>query len=207
MTEPVQQVLIRGTLHRPASQPSVVVILAHGAGSDSNSKLMVALASAFAEAGFAALRIDLPFRQERRGGAPNPKVAERDREGLREAAQWARQFGTVVLGGHSYGGRQASMLAAEQPDVASKLLLLSYPLHPPAKPAQLRTAHFPNLNTPAVFIHGSKDPFGSPAEMEEALKLIPSNPALHIVQGAAHELKPVITQPSLVIGWLGMSAT
>jgi hypothetical protein len=68
------------------------------------------------------------------------------------------------------------------------LLLLSYPLHPPRKPAQLRTAHFPKLKTPAFFVHGTRDPFATIAEMESALKLIPAAHALHEVEGAGHDL-------------------
>ena len=79
---------------------------------------------------------------------------------LRSRYLRGRVGGPVVLGGHSYGGRQATMLAAEEPGVAEALLLLSYPLHPPNKPAQLRTAHFPQLRTPALFVSGTKDPFG-----------------------------------------------
>src|SRR5690348_6692823 len=72
-----------------------------------------------------------------------------------------RASGKIYLGGHSYGGRQASMLAAEAPDIAAALLLLSYPLHPPLKPAQLRTQHFPQLRVPALFVSGTTDGFGT----------------------------------------------
>ena len=91
--------------------------------------------------------------------------------------------GRVFLGGHSYGGRQSTMLAAEEPGLVDGLLLLSYPLHPPGKPAQLRTAHFPALRTPAVFIHGTKDEFGSIEEMRAALELIPAHVELVPVEG------------------------
>jgi predicted alpha/beta-hydrolase family hydrolase len=97
--------------------------------------------------------------------------------------------GTIFLGGHSYGGRQASMLAAEQSELAERLLLLSYPLHPPNKPAQLRTAHFPDLRTPAVFVHGTGDPFGSIDELEAALTAIPARTDLLSIEGAGHDLK------------------
>ena len=96
--------------------------------------------------------------------------------------------GRVFLGGHSYGGRQASMLAAEEPTLAQALLLLSYPLHPPRNPAKPRTAHFPALRTPAFFVHGSADPFGALAEMAEALRLVPGPTRLMTVEGAGHEL-------------------
>jgi predicted alpha/beta-hydrolase family hydrolase len=165
------------------------LLLTHGAGSNRNAPLLVAVANAFAAAGVEVVRYDLPFRQERKG-PPRPADAARDREGLREQILKARENkpGRVWMGGHSYGGRQASMLAAETPGLADGLLLLSYPLHPPRKPDQLRTAHFSNLQTPALFVHGSRDPFGSIAEIEQAIALIPAETALLTIDGAGHEL-------------------
>lgn len=96
--------------------------------------------------------------------------------------------GHVYLGGHSYGGRQASILASEDPELAAALLLLSYPLHPPRRPGDLRTAHFPTLRTPALFIHGTNDPFGAPDEMRLALALIPARHELVLLEGAGHDL-------------------
>ncbi len=81
------------------------------------------------------------------------------------------------------------MLAAEDPSVADGLLLFSYPLHPPEKPNQLRTNHFPQLHTPAMFVHGSNDPFGSLEELANALKLIPAATNLVPVEKAAHDLR------------------
>jgi predicted alpha/beta-hydrolase family hydrolase len=80
------------------------------------------------------------------------------------------------------------MLCAEQPELVSGLLLLSYPLHPPRKPDQLRTQHLFNLQVPTVFVHGTRDPFGSLAEIENALKLIPAKTRLLRVEGAGHDL-------------------
>ena len=80
------------------------------------------------------------------------------------------------------------MLAAEEPDIADGLLLLSYPLHPPRKPAELRTAHFTNLRTPALFIHGTRDPFGSVEELRSALSLIPAVTHLVALEGMGHDL-------------------
>jgi len=91
-------------------------------------------------------------------------------------------------GGHSYGGRQATVLAADHPQLAAGILSLSYPLHPPRKPAELRTAHFPQLNTPVLFVHGSRDPFGSHQEMSSALALIPAQKMLLEIEAAGHEL-------------------
>jgi predicted alpha/beta-hydrolase family hydrolase len=94
----------------------------------------------------------------------------------------------VWLGGQSYGGRQASMLAAETPTLADRLLLLSYPLHAPGKPGQLRTAHFSTLHTPALFVHGSRDPFGTFDELKTAMALIPAPVQMLEIENAGHDL-------------------
>ena len=165
-------------------------MLAHGAGSNSKSSLLIALADSFAAAGFLVLCCDLPFRQSRSFGPPRPGDAERDREGLRNAITALGKLGCdrIFLGGHSYGGRQATMLCAEDRKLAAGLLLLSYPLHPPRKPEQLRVQHLPRLHVPALFVHGTRDPFGSVEEMEMALKMIPAKTQMLVVDGAGHDL-------------------
>src|SRR5580698_4750042 len=105
------------------------------------------LARAFSEAGYLALRYDLPFRQQRPKGPPYPAASARDREGVAQAVDALRKLaaGRIFAGGHSYGGRQTAMAASERPGLADAILLLSYPLHPPGKPDQLRTNFFADL--------------------------------------------------------------
>lgn len=181
---------IRGFLHDPALANGDTLVLTHGAGANCQSKLLTAVAEAFAEIGLLVLRCDLPFRQARPHGPPFPAMAARDREGLRRAVNLLKEKtpGRIFLGGHSYGGRQATMLAAEHADLVSGLLLLSYPLHPPRKPADLRTAHFPRLNTPSLFVHGGRDPFGTHQEMRSARALIPVETSLLELEGLGHDL-------------------
>lgn len=181
---------VRGYLHRPVSPNSDGLVLTHGAGANCSSSLLVSLADAFCAAGATVLRCDLPFRQARPHGPPQRGSAERDRAGLRGAVHSMRHqiSGRVFLGGHSYGGRQASMLAADEPGLVASLLLLSYPLHPPRKPEDLRTAHFPRLQTPALFVSGTRDGFGSIPEIETALKLITAPAQLLPINSAGHEL-------------------
>jgi predicted alpha/beta-hydrolase family hydrolase len=185
---------VRGLLHRSAKPSGNGIVLTHGAGSNCQAPLLIALAETFAGAGFVVLRCDLPYRQDRPYGPPGPGDGKRDRAGLRNALAVLRNLaaGRVFLGGHSYGGRQSSMLCAELPEKAPEqaagLLLLSYPLHPPRKPDQLRTQHFFTLHTPMLFVQGTRDPFGSIAEVEQALKLIPAKTKLVSVEGAGHDL-------------------
>jgi len=181
---------VRGFLHSPATANGDALILTHGAGSDCNAPLLVAIAETFAGHGYLVLRCDLPFRQERRTGPPFPGNAERDRAGLRNAVAVLRKTvtGRIFLGGHSYGGRQSTLLCADESDLVSGLLLLSYPLHPPRKPEQRRIQHLPNLHTPSLFVHGTRDPFGSVEEMKNALRLVPAKTELMEVEGAGHDL-------------------
>jgi hypothetical protein len=181
---------VRGFLHEPAQPTGGTIVLTHGAGANCQSILLVKMSDAFAACGFAVLRFDLPFRSERPHGPPSPGSAARDRDGLRRAVALMkeRESGPLFLGGHSYGGRQSTILVSEDSQLVDGLLLLSYPLHPPRKPDQLRTSHFPKLNKPAFFVHGTRDPFGTISEMNSALKLIPASHALFEVDGAGHDL-------------------
>jgi len=181
---------VRGFLHHPVSPGGEALVLTHGAGANCQSPLLLAVAGAFAECGTTVLRCDLPFRQMRPHGPPSAGSAPRDREGLRQAVTAIRKIvpGRVSLGGHSYGGRQATMLAAEDPSVAAALLLLSYPLHPPRRPTQLRTAHFPQLRLPSLFVTGTRDEFASVGEITSALELIPARTRLLVIEGAGHSL-------------------
>lgn len=166
------------------------LLLTHGAGSNRNAPLLVVLDAEFGAHAVEVTRYDLPFRQKRPHGPPRPPDAALDRQGLREQLVLLREQkpDQLWLGGHSYGGRQASILASEEPGLADALLLLSYPLHPPGKAGQLRTSHFPKLRTPVMFVHGSRDPFGSLDELKSAIALIPGPVQLLEVEGAGHDL-------------------
>jgi predicted alpha/beta-hydrolase family hydrolase len=188
---PFERPGVRGFLHRPEGAPEQGLVLTHGAGGNCNAPLLIAAADAFCGHGLCVLRCDLPFRQRRPSGPPSPATAAADREGLRSAVAALRVIvsGPVFLGGQSYGGRQASMLAADEAGVAAALLLFSYPLHPPGKPERLRTEHFPRLRMPAVFVQGSADPFGSLEQLRSAVSLIPARVRIIPVAGAGHDLK------------------
>jgi uncharacterized protein len=181
---------IRGFLHAPSAPSGNAIVLTHGAGANCQSKLLIEMSNTLAAAGFTVLRFDLPFRSDRPLGPPSPGGAARDRDGLRRAVALMkeREHGPIFLGGHSYGGRQATILISEDCQLVDGLLLLSYPLHPPRKPAQLRTSHFPKLNKPAFFVHGTRDPFGTIPEMKSALEMIPAAHILFEVDGAGHDL-------------------
>jgi predicted alpha/beta-hydrolase family hydrolase len=191
---------VRGFLHRPDGspdgRPGAGLVLTHGAGGNCTAPLLVAAADAFSAAGLHVLRCDLPFRQRRPSGPPSPAGAAADRAGLRAAVAALRATGhgaigpgAVILGGQSYGGRQATLLAADEPELAQALLLFSYPLHPPGKPERLRTEHFPRLRAPALFVHGTADPFGSIAELRAGVAFIPAPTRIMPIERAGHDLR------------------
>jgi uncharacterized protein len=181
---------VLGFLRAPDTPNGNGLVLTHGAGGNAQAPLLRALAETFAQAGYTVLRCNLPYRQSRSFGPPGPADAARDRAGLKNAIAAMKGIvpGRILLGGHSYGGRQSSMLCAEDPGLVPGLLLLSYPLHPPRKPEQQRTQHFPSLHTPTLFVHGTRDPFGTIEELEKAIKMIPAPTKLLTVQGAGHDL-------------------
>src|SRR5205823_11320114 len=181
---------VSGFLQRAADPAADALIMTHGAGSNSKSALLIALAEAFAGAGFTVLRCDLPYRQTRPYGPPRPGDAERDRAGLKNAVAAMREIahGRIFLGGQSYGGRQATMLCADESELVDGLLLTSYPLHAPSRPERPRIQHLPSLRTAALFVHGTRDPFGSIEEMQSALNLIPAKTKLLPVNDVGNEL-------------------
>src|SRR5271167_3876415 len=110
---------VRGFLHRAEHSGNGFLVLTHGAGGNCSAPLLVALAERLAASGLTVLRCDLPYRQRRPHGAPSPSDARTDQAGLRRAVElMKKQFaGHAFLGGSSYGGRQASMLLAEEPSL------------------------------------------------------------------------------------------
>ncbi len=201
MLEAFETAGVRGVLHRPPSTNGDAFALTHGAGSNANAPLLVRMASAMAEAGYLVLRYDLPFRIERPKGPPFPAMAARDREGIARAVDALRKLapGRVFAGGHSYGGRQTAMAAAEHAGLAPALLLLSYPLHPPQKPEQMRTSFFPELRSPALFVHGTADPFATVEELRAAMTMIPAPTDLFVVEGAGHDLKNALAAAAAIL--------
>ena len=185
---------VAGIAHRPAGEPSGVVVLTHGAGGSRESPLLIRICDEWAARGWLAIRYNLPYRRRRPKGPPSGSAAA-DRDGIIEAIGLAGEMvarglvdGPVLAGGHSYGGRQTSMVAAENPGLVGGLTLFSYPLHPPGKPENLRTEHFGSIEVRTVFTHGTADPFGMIAELREAVTLIPADTEIVEVTGARHDL-------------------
>jgi len=88
------------------------------------------------------------------------------------------------------GGRIATQVAAADPALPlAGLVLLGYPLHPPGKPAERRDKHLPAIARPILFMQGTRDAFGTPAEMAPIVRALQPPPTLHVVEQGDHSFK------------------
>jgi predicted alpha/beta-hydrolase family hydrolase len=181
---------IAGVAHEPDDTPTGVVVLTHGAGGDRESPLLQQVCDEWARRGWLAVRYNLPYRRRRPTGPPSGSAAG-DRAGIVEAITLCRGLadGPLIVGGHSYGGRQTSMVIAANEAQANVLMLFSYPVHPPGKPERPRTEHLPDITAPTVFTHGTSDPFGTPAEVRDAAAMITAPTEVVEIVGARHDLR------------------
>ena len=165
------------------------LLLFPGAGSDSNNPSLVRIEQTLAP--LAVRRADFPYRKAGRRAPDRPAVLLQT---VREEAAATGASGRLVLGGRSMGGRMCSMAVAGGDDIgpplrAAGLVLISYPLHPPGKPEKLRVEHFPRLDVPCLFISGTKDTFGTPAELQQWTATIPGPVTHEWLEGKGHDLK------------------
>jgi predicted alpha/beta-hydrolase family hydrolase len=165
-----------------------VVVLAHGAGGPMDSPFMNRVAEGLGQRSIRVARFEFPYMHARRDGgrrgAPDrPQVLM---ETWRQVVASLGGGPGLVIGGKSLGGRIASMVADEV--AARGLVCFGYPFHPPGKPERLRTKHLENLATPALFLQGTRDVFGS-AEDVSSYQL---SPRIHVhwIEAGDHSLKP-----------------
>jgi predicted alpha/beta-hydrolase family hydrolase len=164
------------------------LLLFPGAGASRDQATLVAMERVVAPE-WATVRADFPYRKEgRRAPDRPPKLMAAVREEL------ATIDGRVVVGGRSMGGRICSMVAAgadgqPAPESVVGVLLVSYPLHPPGKPDTLRVEHLPAITVSCLFIHGTRDPFGSREELTKWSRTIAGSVTHHWIDGRGHDLK------------------
>jgi predicted alpha/beta-hydrolase family hydrolase len=145
----------------PAEGPTLM--LAHGAGAAMDSGWMTVFCGLLGERGIRTARFEFAYMAGRRDGArkPTPRAESVTGEYL-EAVDRVERAGALYIGGKSYGGRVASLVADElwQDARIAGLVCLGYPFHPPGKPEQLRTAHLTELACPTLICQGTRDEFG-----------------------------------------------
>jgi predicted alpha/beta-hydrolase family hydrolase len=167
---------------------SAALILAHGAGAGQRSPFMVGFAHALAALGVETITFNFPYTEEGRKVPDRRPVLEACYRAVIDAVRPASE--RVFIGGKSMGGRIATHVAAADPDrPIAGLVLLGYPLHPPGRPAERRDAHLPAVGRPMLFVQGSRDAFGTPAELTPALASMTPPATLHVVGGGDHSFK------------------
>jgi predicted alpha/beta-hydrolase family hydrolase len=172
------------------------LILGHGAGAPQAHPWMVATSRGLAERGVHVVTFNFPYSELRRSAPDKPEVLEATWVAAIQAvrARPAAKGHQLFIGGKSMGGRIASQVASKWEEPAGPggplagLVFFGYPLHPTGKPQQLRAAHLPLIKAPMLFIQGSKDSFGTPAELEPFLKKIPGA-TVYPIDGGDHSLR------------------
>lgn len=155
----------------PGDSATAALILAHGAGGGQQSRFIVHAAKAFAERGIAVATFDFPYMAQGRSVPDKAPVLEAHWRAVIDAARTNPGVGGLPLfiGGKSMGGRIASQVAAQHVEGIAGLIYLGYPLYPPGKPDQRRDRHLPDITEPMLFVQGTRDPFGTAAEIRELL--------------------------------------
>jgi len=177
--------------HYPAGNPDApLLVLGHGAGAGHEHPWMVRVAGGLASRGVQVLTFNFPYKDAGKSVPDPPSVLEAAFAGVWKGAR-AR-----FAGGKSMGGRISSQAAARdllEPAPAG-LVFFGYPLHPPGKPAQRRDKHLPSVGAPMLFLHGSRDQFGSPEEMTQLVAGLGPTATLELIEGGDHSLVRPKTQ-------------
>jgi predicted alpha/beta-hydrolase family hydrolase len=179
---------VSATWNHPAGRDAYLV-LGHGAGGNQNTPGLANVAAALAGAGIGTVRFNFPYAEVRRR-APDPqRTLEACYRAVAEqvAGQVAGRAALLLLGGRSMGGRIASHVVANG-FPAGGLVFLSYPLHPPGKPEQLRDSHLSEIRVPLLFVQGARDPFATPDLLRSTLRQL-AGATLHVVENGDHSLK------------------
>ena len=172
----------------PAS-PWAVAAVAHGAGAGYRHPFLTGFADALAREGVATLRFNFPYVEAGRR-MPGPAA--------HAIATWAAVHAVLVdragrapvfAMGKSYGGRMASMAAAEGVIDPAGLIYLGYPLHPPGSPDKARTAHLPDVPQPQLFVEGTNDPFIDPHDQLEAAVAACQVAEIAWIEGGGHSFE------------------
>ena len=169
----------------------VTMLLGHGAGADQMSGFMRMVASGFAARGLDAMTFNFIYKEKRKS-VPDPKAKlEACYRSVIEAAIANKKLkgNKLVIGGKSMGGRIASQVAAEHSEGIDGLVFLGYPLHPPGRPDKLRDEHLPKIKAPMLFVQGSRDAFGTEAEIRAITKKHRLRAELYVVESGDHSFK------------------
>jgi predicted alpha/beta-hydrolase family hydrolase len=173
-----------------ADPAGTLLVLAHGAGAGQRHPFMVSMANALASRGIDVMTFNFPYMEQRRRVPDRAPVLESCFRSVVAAALDRDSFRsrTLFIGGKSMGGRMATHLAAQGMERLAGVIALGYPLHPPGKPEQVRSAHLPEIAVPVLIVQGERDAFGTPAELAPVIETMTAQVTVHVVPGGDHSL-------------------
>jgi uncharacterized protein len=172
------------------NRAGVTLILGHGAGADQTSGFMVAFANALAERGIDSVTFNFLYSEHgRRIPDPNARLESCWRAVIDTVRSRIAFDDKLAIGGKSMGGRIASQVAAGEGRGLAGLVFLGYPLHPPGRPDRMRAAHLGDVKAPMLFVQGTRDPFGTPAELQPIIGRLQPAADLFVVEGGDHSFK------------------
>jgi hypothetical protein len=187
---PADHVTALGYPAAAGHRAGVTLILGHGAGADQRSGFMVAFANALAERGIDVVTFNFLYSERRRRiPDPNGRLESCWRAVIEAARSRITSDDKLAIGGKSMGGRIASQVAADGAGDLAGLVFLGFPLHPPGRPDGLRSAHLQDVNAPMLFVQGSRDAFGTPAELQPIISRLQPRADLFVVDGGDHSFK------------------
>ena len=198
--------------YAPADPAGALLVLAHGAGAGQRHPFMVGVAAALAARGIDVVTFNFPYMEQKRRVPDRAPLLEACFRAVVAAAMDQGRLRTrrLFIGGKSMGGRMATHLAAQGLDPLAGVIALGYPLHPPGKPDQVRTAHLPAITAPVLIVQGERDAFGTPEELAPAIETMRAPVTLHVVSGGDHSLavkgrsknEALDTVTTVVAGWI-----
>jgi predicted alpha/beta-hydrolase family hydrolase len=169
-----------------------LLVLAHGAGADQRHRFMVSLARRLAAHGVTVVTFNFLYTERKRKTPDRAPVLEQTwRTVLEAVGARVQPRGVVAVGGKSMGGRIASQVVASRPagpawQRVGGLVLLGYPLHPPGQPEKPRTAHLPDIAVPILLVQGTRDAFGTRAEIEPIFGALKTRVDYEFIDGGDH---------------------
>ena len=187
---PSHHVTALGYSAAAGNRARVTLILGHGAGADQTSGFMVAFATALAARGIDVVTFNFLYSERgRRIPDPNGRLESCWRAVIGSVQGRITSDDKLAIGGKSMGGRIAAQVAAGGAGDLAGLVFLGYPLHPPGRPDRLRAAHLRDVKAPILFVQGSRDAFGTPAELQPIVSRLGPAADLFVVEGGDHSFK------------------
>jgi len=207
-------------VYTSSQSSTATLILGHGAGAGQRSAFMVNIARNLAALGIDVVTFNFPYTEQGRRIPDRAPVLESCYRSVIETVPGRVESARsrLFIGGKSMGGRIATQVAATDSLLPiAGLVMLGYPLHPPGRPDQRRDKHLPAIKRPMLFVQGSRDAFGTPAELSPILEALDRYATLHVVEGGDHSFKLSSSQPArqaavmgdierTIAGWISRSA-